>query len=102
MNEFIGQSASPHDDRKLYVTVWAMLVLLLVVGLTIFVLPIPRDAAIALIFGVAGIKAALVLRNYMHLKHEHLLIYAIILVPALFMLGLAIALVPDIVFRHAM
>ena len=42
------------------------------------------------------------LRNYMHLKHEHLLIYAIILVPALFMLGLAIALVPDIVFRHAM
>jgi hypothetical protein len=77
-----------------------MLVLLLVVGLAIFALPIPRAVAVALIFSVAAVKAALVLRNYMHLKHEHLLIYIIVAVPALFLLGFAVALIPDLVFRH--
>ena len=89
------------DDSRLYIIVWALLVALLVVGLSIFVLPISRELAVALIFGVAAIKAVLVLRNYMHLKHEHLLIYIIVAVPALFLLGFAIALIPDIVFRHA-
>jgi len=102
MNEAGGHLESARDDRTLYVIVWAILVLLLVVGLTIFVLPIPREAAVTLIFGVAAIKAALVLRNYMHLKREHLLIYAIVLIPTLFLLGFAITLIPDIVFRHAM
>jgi caa(3)-type oxidase subunit IV len=94
-------TANARDNSSLYVAVWAALVLLLVAGLAIFVLPIPRAVAVALIFGVAGVKAALVMRNYMHLKHEHLLIYLIVLVPIVFVLGLALALVPDIVFRHA-
>ena len=58
--------------------------------------------ALAVIFAVAAMKAVLVLRNYMHLKHEHFLIYLIVLVPLLFFIGLALALVPDLVFRHAM
>ena len=89
-----------NGEASLYVAIWAWLVILLLAGLAIFVLPIPREAAVTLIFGVAAIKAVLVLRNYMHLKHEHLLIYLIVLVPALFMLGLALALIPDLVFRH--
>ncbi len=93
-------SANARDERSLYVAVWAALVLLLAAGLAIFVLPIPRAVAVALIFGVAGVKAALVVRNYMHLKHEHVLIYIIVLVPVVFMLGLAIALIPDLVYRH--
>ncbi len=94
------ESAPAANESRLYVIVWALLVVLLVVGLAIFILPIPREAAVALIFAVAAIKAALVLRNYMHLKHEHLLIYIIVAVPALFLVGFAIALIPDIVFRH--
>lgn len=93
-------AAKVRDSSSLYVEVWAALVLLLVAGLAIFVLPIPRALAVALIFTVAAVKAGLVIRNYMHLKHEHLLIYIIIAVPALFLLGFAIALIPDIVFRH--
>ena len=94
-------SVPVRDDSRLYIVVWALLVILLIGGLTIFALPISREMAATLIFGVAAIKAALVLRNYMHLKHEHLLIYIIVLVPALFLLGFAIALIPDIVYRHS-
>ena len=96
MTEATIDAAPSRSDKSLYVTVWV----LLVAGLTIFTLPIPRELAVALIFSIAAVKAVLVLRNYMHLKHEHLLIYIIVAVPVLFMLGLAIALIPDLVFRH--
>jgi len=100
MTEATIDAAPSRSDKSLYVTVWVLLVALLVAGLTIFTLPIPRELAVALIFSIAAVKAVLVLRNYMHLKHEHLLIYIIVAVPVLFMLGLAIALIPDLVFRH--
>ena len=87
-------------ESSLYLVVWVWLVLLLIAGLAIFVLPIPRAAGVFLIFSIAAIKAALVLRNYMHLKHEHLLIYLIVAIPALFVLGMALSLIPDIVYRH--
>ena len=95
-------AASERSENSLYFVVWVWLVVLLAVGLSLFGLPIPREVAVALIFSVAAIKAVLVLRNYMHLKHEHFLIYLIVLVPLLFFLGLALTLVPDLVFRHAM
>lgn len=101
MNESTIETVATQDESTLYVVVWALLVVLLVAGLAIFMLPIPREMAVALIFGVAAVKAGLVLRNYMHLKHEHILIYVIVLVPALFLLGFALTLIPDIVFRHA-
>jgi len=100
MTETTAHAAPSRSDKSLYVTVWVLLVALLVIGLTIFTLPIPRELAVALIFTIAAVKAVLVLRNYMHLKHEHLLIYIIVIVPALFLIGFAIALIPDIVFRH--
>jgi|SRR5580704_2184071 caa(3)-type oxidase subunit IV len=90
------------NENTLYFFVWMWLVVLLVAGLSIFGLPIPREAAVLLIFTVAAVKAVLVVRNYMHLKHEHYLIYFIVLVPLIFFLGLALMLIPDIVFRHGM
>jgi caa(3)-type oxidase subunit IV len=93
---------SERSETSLYFVVWVWLVVLLAVGLSLFGLPIPREVAVALIFSVAAIKAVLVLRNYMHLRHEHFLIYMIVLIPLLFFLGLALTLVPDLVFRHAM
>jgi caa(3)-type oxidase subunit IV len=101
MSDSTIENVSGRDESSLYVIVWALLVALLVVGLAIFALPIPRAVAVGLIFAVAAVKAGLVLRNYMHLKHEHTLIYIIVLVPALFLLGFALAMVPDLVFRHA-
>jgi cytochrome c oxidase subunit IV len=80
--------------------IWAWLVFLLIAGLIIFVLPVPRTVAVVTIFSFAVIKATLVLRNYMHLKREHLLIYLTVLVPALLFLGMALTLIPDIVYRH--
>lgn len=82
------------------VRVWRWLVALLAAGLVAFILPIPRLAVIVLIFAVAAVKAALVVRNYMHLKAEHLLIYLIALVPVLLFLGLLLALMPDIALRR--
>ena len=93
---------SARSENSLYFMVWVWLVVLLAVGLSLFGLPIPREVAVGLIFSVAAIKAVLVLRNYMHLKHEHFLIYLIVLIPLLFFLGLALTLIPDLVFRHAM
>jgi len=99
----MSDTASAIDTRAesaLYIAIWAWLVFLLVAGLVIFVLPIPRTAAVLIIFSLAAIKATLVLRNYMHLKHEHLLLYLTVLVPALLFLGMALTLIPDIVYRH--
>jgi len=87
-------------ESSLYMLIWVWLVFLLVAGLVIFVLPIPRTAAVLIIFSIAAIKAILVLRNFMHLKHEHLVIYLTVLVPALLFLGMALTLIPDIVYRH--
>ena len=83
-----------------YVTVWSWLVVLLVVGLMCAYLPFGKAMAIFLVFAVAVVKAFLVGRHYMHLRSESLLIYAIAGIPVLLLVGLMIALVPDIVFRR--
>lgn len=82
------------------IRVWRWLVALLAAGLLVFILPIPHIAIVALIFGVAVVKAALVVRDYMHLKAEHPLIYVIAFVPALIALGLLLALIPDIALQR--
>lgn len=87
-------------SNSLYLTVWIWLVGLLIAGLTIVALPVPKLAAVLLIFAIAAVKAGLVIRNYMHLTSEHLLIFAIALVPALLFIGFVIALLPDIAFRR--
>jgi len=83
-----------------YIGVWVWLVALLAAGLAVMALPVPKLAALALIFGIASIKAALVIRNYMHLKYESLFIIAVALVPVLLFIGLAIALIPDIAMHR--
>ena len=82
-----------------YVAIWVWLVALLIIGLVIVALPVPKLIIVGLVFGVAVVKAAMVVRNYMHLKSEHLLIIAIAMVPVLFFIGLMITLVPDIAMR---
>ena len=86
--------------RPNYVAVWGWLVALMIVGLAASLLPGARALAVALIFATAVVKALLVVLNYMHLKFEPRLIYAIAIVPVLFVLVLLVALFPDFVFHH--
>ncbi|MBI3626071.1 MAG: cytochrome C oxidase subunit IV family protein [Candidatus Rokubacteria bacterium] len=89
-----------HGARPNYVAVWRWLVVLMGVGLAASFLPGGRALAATLIFATAAVKATLVALNYMHLKFEPRLIYAIAIVPVLFVLGLMVALFPDFVFHR--
>jgi cytochrome c oxidase subunit IV len=53
-----------------------------------------------LVFAAAIVKAALVVRKYMHLEGEYWLLYAIALAPVLLIVAMAVALLPDIAFRQ--
>lgn len=81
-----------------YVAVWGWLVGLLIVGVLSAILPFPKAASLVVIFGAALAKALLVAANYMHLRSESRLIYAIAIAPLLLFICLMLALVPDIVF----
>ena len=83
-----------------YVAVWGWLLALLIAALFFADLPFGKPMAIFLIFSAAVVKAFLVVRHYMHLRTEDLLIYAIAGIPVLLLLGMTLALVPDIIFRH--
>ncbi len=91
---------APYAVRPNYVAVWRWLVALLVVGLAASFLPGGRVPALTLIFAAAAAKAVLVALNYMHLRFEPLLIYAIAIIPVLLVLGLILILFPDLVFRR--
>jgi len=60
---------------------------------------LPKSAALFLIFFVAMLKAVLVILNYMHLKYEKPLLYALVIVPLLIVAVLIFALFPDFVFH---
>jgi caa(3)-type oxidase subunit IV len=83
-----------------YIAIWTWLLVLLGIGLMCAYLPFGKAMAIFLIFTVAVIKAFLVARHYMHLRTENLLIYAIAGIPVLLLIGMTLALVPDIVFNR--
>jgi len=81
-----------------YLIIWFWLVGLVVLSVAAAWI-LPKSQAWVLIFTVAGAKAFLVARHYMHLKDETWLIYAIALVPLAFVFVLLIALFPDFVYH---
>ena len=87
------------DAHPNYVRIWLWLLGLMALSLVAGLLPGGRAVAVTLIFAAAFVKAGLVAANYMHLRFEPRLIYAIVLVPVLFVLVLAAALFPDFVFH---
>ena len=89
-----------HGTRPNYVAVWAWLIGLFVLGLGASFLPGSRKLAVALVFSTAAAKAALVGLNFMHLRAESKLVYAIALVPVLVVLVLLFALFPDFVHHR--
>jgi caa(3)-type oxidase subunit IV len=95
------QEKSAHlVGAALDIRIWEWLVGLLIIGLMVFVMPIPKVVAIGLVFAAAVVKAVLVVRKYMHLAAEHWLLYVLAITPVVLIAGMAIALLPDIAFRQ--
>ena len=82
--------------QTLVIWYWLMALVAISVGASAI---LPKTEALLLIFAVALIKALLVARNYMHLKHEKALIYAIALVPLAFVIIFLIGMFPDFVYH---
>ena len=87
------------ENRRRYIAIWLWLVVLVGAGLGASALPVPKVAVLVLVFGIAVAKASMVIRDYMHLKFETLVIHLIALIPILLIIGLALVMIPDIV-RH--
>ncbi|HUI26025.1 MAG TPA: cytochrome C oxidase subunit IV family protein [Candidatus Kryptonia bacterium] len=83
-----------------YEAIWVWLVVLLAAGVALLGVPISKTLAVVLIFTVATVKAVLVLRNYMHVRGQPIMVYAILGVPLLLAIALVLTLLPDIGFRH--
>lgn len=86
--------------RPNYIAIWVWLVVLMLAGVLATLLPLDKSAVVGLIFAVAAVKAALVALNYMHLKSENWLIYALAIIPVLLVVAMILVLFPDIVYRH--
>ncbi|HJX10628.1 MAG TPA: cytochrome C oxidase subunit IV family protein [Candidatus Binatia bacterium] len=88
--------SNAHSRHYLMIWIWLLaLVVLSVAAASI----LPKTQALVLIFAVAILKALLVARNYMHLKNERAIIYAMVLIPLTFVIILLFALFPDFVYR---
>lgn len=89
----MSNTASRH-----YFIIWLWLV-----GLVAFSIAassiLPKTEALALIFTIAIVKALLVARNYMHLKNERPIYYAMALVPLAFVVIFLFGLFPDFVYH---
>jgi len=88
--------SNAHSRHYLMIWIWLLaLVVLSVAAASI----LPKTQALVLIFAVAIVKALLVARNFMHLKNERAIIYAMVLIPLTFVIILLFALFPDFVYR---
>ena len=81
-----------------YLIIWLWLVVLVIVSVTA-ALVLPKVQALVLVFSIAIAKAVLVARNYMHLRNETPIIYALALVPLMFVVIFLFGLFPDFVYH---
>ncbi len=88
------------ENRRHYIAIWLWLVVLVGAGLLASALRVPKIAVLLLVFGIAVVKASMVMRDYMHLKSETLIIHVIALLPILLIIGLALTMIPDIALHR--
>jgi caa(3)-type oxidase subunit IV len=82
-----------------YTAVYLWLLGLMSLGVAASFLPGGRAFAVIVIFTIAFVKSLLVAANFMHLRFEPPAIYAFVLIPLLFLVVLAAALLPDFVWH---
>lgn len=85
-------------SERHYFVIWLWLVALVVISVAAASV-LPKAQALTLIFLIAIVKALLVARNYMHLKNEKPIIYAMALVPLAFIIIFLFGLFPDFVYH---
>lgn len=90
-------TSDAHRPNYFLVWLWLVGLVFISIGASFF---LPKGAALLLIFLVALVKAVLVLLNYMHLKFERPLLYALVIVPLLIVAILIFALFPDFVLHN--
>lgn len=88
------------EPRSRYFVIWVWLVILTAAYLAERMVGMPHRVALAIVFGIALVKALLVAWNYMHLRHEGRMIFVILLVPILLFAILVLLLLPDITLVH--
>ena len=81
------------SPTKLYLAIWAWLAGLMLVGVFLSELPIPKTTVVLIVLGLSSIKATLVGLYYMHLKMDRRVLAIVALVPLVL-----IALVLGVVF----
>lgn len=87
-------STHAHPSYGKYLAIWVWLVVLLLTGAYgPPVLGLSGLLAVALILGVALVKAALVLLFFMHMKFERVVPLWVVLIFPFFLIGLAVLLV---------
>lgn len=87
-----------NSPSRHYLTTWYWLMALVVASVALSAI-LPKTPALVLIFSIAAIKAVLVARNFMHLKNERSIIYAVVLVPLAFVIVFLFGLFPDFVYH---
>lgn len=91
-----AEGTHPHPN---YRAIWALLVVLLAVGIAVgFVGHVVLSTI--LVFSVAAIKAGVVAAKYMHLRAEPRFVQVMVLAALICVLVALVGLVPDIVYVY--
>ena len=87
------------QDHPNYLAIWVVLLVLL--GMSLLLGRIP-NAAVAgtLVFGIAAVKIALVMRYFMHMKFEPWLLAVLLVGALLCVLALFVGVTPDVAWRN--
>jgi cytochrome c oxidase subunit 4 len=88
----------PHIPYAQYITIWFALVLLTGVTITVAGLQLGQASIVAAIL-IATVKGTLVLRHFMHLKHETALFKIVLMVALLTLTVILVLTFVDTSFR---
>ena len=82
---------SSHVSAKTYLAIWGWLAGLMLLGVLLSELPIPKRTIVLLVLALSSIKATLVALYYMHLKFDRRVLTLVLLFPfALVLLALSV------------
>ena len=93
--------ASSHHGPSPYL-IWVLLMACLGAGMLVFLVEMSHATVISILFAVAVVKAALVVRYYMHMQGQPVPLYAVAGVPVLLLIFMVVALLPDISYHPYM
>ena len=80
------------SPTKLYLMIWGWLAGLMLIGVFLSELPIPKATIVLVVLGLSSIKATLVALYYMHLKMDRWVLALVALAP-LVLIALALSVV---------